>query len=74
MRSNNSFIKKQKAEEKRKKRLAKLEKKHQKKNDTSPDSWENMIAYVDKNGNITTEPPADEPKNKNNQNSINNKH
>lgn len=58
MRSNNSFIKKQKAEEKRKKRLGKLDKKHQKKNESGTGgNWENMIAYVDKNGNISTEPP-----------------
>ena len=57
MKSNNSFIKKQKAEEKRKKRLAKLDKKHQKKNEPGNGSWENMIAYVDKNGSITTDSP-----------------
>jgi hypothetical protein len=57
MKSNNSFIKKQKAEEKRKKRLAKLDKKHSKKNDAAGGSWEDMIAYVDKNGNISTDPP-----------------
>lgn len=57
MKSNNSFIKKQKAENKRKKRQAKLDKKHAKIKDTSKGSWEDMIAYVDKNGNITTEDP-----------------
>lgn len=62
MKSNNSFIKKKKAEEKRKKRQAKLDKKHQKKTDSSKGSWEDMIAYVDKDGNITSEPPAEDDK------------
>lgn len=57
MKSNNSFIKKQKAENKRKKRQAKLEKKHSKSKESSVGSWQDMIAYVDKNGNITTENP-----------------
>ncbi len=56
MRSNNSFIKKQKAEEKKKKRLAKITRKQGKKNEVSNNSWEDMIAYVDKDGNIVTTP------------------
>ena len=71
MKSNNSFIKKQKAEEKRKKRLSKLDKKHNKKNEPNTGTWENMIAYVDKQGNITTDPPESNPSK--DQNSINNK-
>jgi len=61
MKSNNSFIKKQKAEEKRKNRIGKLDKKHNKKNESGTGSWEDMIAYVDKNGNITNEPPEVKP-------------
>lgn len=59
MRSNNSFIKKQKAEDKRKKRQAKLDKKHSKTKESNKGSWQDMIAYVDKNGNITTDNPDD---------------
>ncbi len=59
MRSNNSTIKKHKAEAKAKKRkekfLHKLEKKNQPKKD-----FESMIAYVDKFGRISAEPPVDE--------------
>jgi hypothetical protein len=60
MRSNNSAIKKHKAEARAKKRkekfLHKLEKKNQPKKD-----FDSMIAYVDKFGRITNEPPAEEP-------------
>lgn len=59
MRSNNSFIKKQKAEDKRKKRQAKLNKKHAKSKESNKGSWQDMIAYVDKHGNITTDNPED---------------
>jgi hypothetical protein len=59
MRSNNSTIKKHKAEAKAKKRkekfLHRLEKKNQPKKD-----FESMIAYVDKFGRISSEPPVDE--------------
>ena len=58
MRSNNSSIKKHKAEARAKKRKEKfqhrLEKKNQPKND-----FESMIAYVDKFGRITSEPPVE---------------
>ncbi len=56
-RSNNSFIKKQKADNKRKKRLEKLEKKQNKTKDPSAGSLDNMIVYVDEEGNFTSEPP-----------------
>jgi hypothetical protein len=69
--SNNSFIKKQKAENKRKKRLEKLEKKHNKKSDSQGTGWDSMIAYVDKNGNITNEPPEAPVIKDEKQNSIN---
>ncbi len=67
--SNNSFIKKQKAENKRKKRLEKLEKKHNKKD--SQGDFDSMIAYVDKHGNITSEPPEVPPAKSDDKNSIN---
>lgn len=58
MRTNNSFIKKQKAEKKVKKRNEKFQKRIEKKNKPGGD-FESMIAYVDKFGNITSEPPID---------------
>lgn len=58
MRSNNSSIKKHKAEARAKKRkekfLHKLDKKNQPKQD-----FESMIAYVDKFGRISSEPPIE---------------
>lgn len=59
-RSQNSFIKHQKAEKKRKKRQEKIQKKIDKK-DQETDTMDDMIAYVDEFGNITNEPP--EPQN-----------
>lgn len=55
--SNNAFIKKLKAEKKRKKRLAKIDKRVAKKHDSKDGSLESMLAYVDEFGNLTTEPP-----------------
>jgi S-adenosylmethionine hydrolase len=55
--SNNAFIKKQKAEVKRKKRLEKEAKKDARKREPTDGSLENMMAYVDEFGNLTTEPP-----------------
>jgi hypothetical protein len=58
MRSNNSSIKKHKAEARAKKRkekfLHKLDKKNQPKKD-----FDSMIAYVDKFGRISSEPPEE---------------
>lgn len=57
-RSQNAFIKKQKAEQKRKKRQEKIQKKIDKKDqDTTPQ--EDMIAYVDEFGNIVDEKPEE---------------
>jgi S-adenosylmethionine hydrolase len=55
--SNNAFIKKQKAEIKRKKRLEKVAKKDARKRESTDGSLENMLAYVDEFGNLTSEPP-----------------
>jgi S-adenosylmethionine hydrolase len=60
-RSNSSFIKKQKAEQRQKKRQQKFQNRIAKKDKTTDSSLESMIAYVDKFGNITAEPPVDEP-------------
>jgi S-adenosylmethionine hydrolase len=58
MRSNNSAIKKQKADKRAKKRMEKLSNRLEKRNQPKK-SFESMIAYVDKFGNITSEPPAE---------------
>lgn len=57
---NNRFIKKQKAEKKLKKRKEKEQKKIARKENSPGGDFESMIAYVDKFGNITSEPPLDE--------------
>lgn len=59
MRSNNSAIKKHKADDRAKKRKQKFADRLEKKNRPKRD-FESMIAYVDKFGNITSEPPVEE--------------
>jgi S-adenosylmethionine hydrolase len=58
-RSNNSFIKKKKAEERIKKRKEKQQKKNERRENSPGGGLDNMIAYVDKFGNISSEPPAE---------------
>lgn len=58
---NNRFIKKQKTEKRLKKRQEKEQKKTDRKENSTGGSFENMIAYVDKFGNITSEPPVEQP-------------
>jgi hypothetical protein len=58
MRSNNKAIKKQKADKRAKKRIEKINTRLEKKNHPKGD-FESMIAYVDKFGNITSEPPVE---------------
>ena len=58
-RSQNSFLKKVKAEKKRKKKQEKFEKKMEKKNQHSSGKLKDMLAYVDENGNITTDNPEE---------------
>lgn len=55
-RSQNSFIKKQKAERKRKKQAEKLQKRIDKKNQETSGELDDMIAYVDEFGNIIDKP------------------
>ncbi|HRJ31646.1 MAG TPA: cold-shock protein [Cyclobacteriaceae bacterium] len=55
--SNNAFIKKQKAEVKRKKKLEKISKKIERQRNSTGGELENMMAYVDEFGNLTTTPP-----------------
>lgn len=57
--SQNSFIKNQKAMKKKKKREEKLQKRLERKDQESSGSLDDMIAYVDKDGNILDEPPQD---------------
>jgi len=57
--NQNAYIKKQKAEKKRKAKQEKLQKKEARKNQPSSGKLEDMMAYVDKDGNITTEPPEE---------------
>lgn len=71
--SNNAFIKKQKAEIKRKKRLEKLAKKSARKNSPTDGSLENMMAYVDEFGNLSSEPPQKKLETPPNRKTINNK-
>lgn len=57
---NNRYIKKQKAEKRIKKRQVKEQKKTERRENSQGGSFESMIAYVDKFGNITSEPPVDQ--------------
>lgn len=61
-RSNNSFIKKQKADKRLKKRQEKIKKKTERKKNSLGGDLENMMAYVDEFGNISTEPPEEDKK------------
>ena len=71
--NQNTFIKKQKAELKRRKQKEKLEKKLERKGQPKDGSLENMLVYVDEFGNFSNTPPEPtEPKkqiNKTNSNS-----
>ena len=58
--NQNTFIKKQKEERKRKARQEKMQKKEERKSQPTSSKLEDMLAYVDENGNITTEAPEDE--------------
>jgi S-adenosylmethionine hydrolase len=60
-RSQNSFIKKQKAEKKRKKQAEKLAKRLDKKKQETSGSLDDMIAYVDEFGNIVDTPEEAAP-------------
>lgn len=59
-RSQNSFMKKLKAERKRKKKMEKFEKKLEKKHQETSGKLKDMIAYVDEFGNITDTPPEEQ--------------
>ena len=55
--SNNSYIKKQKEFKRKKKKKEKLERKIERQKNSKGGALENMLAYVDEFGNITTVPP-----------------
>ena len=61
-RSQNSFIKNQKAMKKKKKRDEKLQRKIDKKDQDTSGKLNDMIAYVDEDGNILDAPPEETPK------------
>jgi hypothetical protein len=61
--SKSSFNKKQIADGKKKKKKEKLEKRMEKRSVAPESNWENMIAYVDADGNLSDTPPVvPEPK------------
>jgi hypothetical protein len=53
-RSQNSFIKKLKAEKKRKKKIEKFERKLERKSESTSGQLKDMLAYVDDEGNIVS--------------------
>jgi S-adenosylmethionine hydrolase len=55
--SNNAFIKKQKELQRKKKQQEKMERKKERQKNSPGGSLENMMAYVDQFGNITSVPP-----------------
>jgi molecular chaperone DnaK (HSP70) len=57
MSRSNQFIKRQKEEKRRKKKQEKEQRKEERRQNSPGGSLESMLAYVDENGNITTEPP-----------------
>jgi hypothetical protein len=59
-RNYNAFLKRQKAEKKRKAKQEKKQKKEARKNQPSSGHLDNMMAYIDKDGNIISVEPDDE--------------
>ena len=62
--SQNAFMKKKRQELKRKKKKEKKEKMEARKNQESSGKLEDMLAYVDEDGNLTDERPEVENKSK----------
>lgn len=56
--SKPSFNKKQLADKKRKKQKDKFAKKLEKKDNPAESNWENLIMYVDADGNFSKTPPV----------------
>jgi len=55
--NNNAYIKKQKAEKRRKKKEQKRQKMEERKNQETSSELKDMMAYIDEDGNITSERP-----------------
>lgn len=64
-RSQNQFMKNQKAMKKKKKREEKLNKKINKKDEETHGDLESMMAYVDENGNIVDKKDSEEEESEN---------
>ncbi len=62
MAHNTTFLKKMREEKKRKKKKEKEERKIERKQNAVEGKLENMLAYVDENGNISDKPPEPELK------------
>jgi S-adenosylmethionine hydrolase len=58
-RSNNSFIKKQKADSKAKRKKEKIEERLERRDQPTSGKLEDMIAYVDEFGNLSDSPPEE---------------
>lgn len=56
-RSNNAFIKKQRELQRKRDQAEKVERKNERKKNSPGGSLENMMAYVDEFGNLTSKPP-----------------
>jgi len=57
MRSGNTFKKKMNEANKRTRKQDKADKKEERQKNSKGGGLENMLAYVDENGNISSEPP-----------------
>lgn len=62
--SQNSFIKQENEKKRLKKRQDKIQKKEERKSNSSDSGFDNMIAYVDENGNLSSTPPDPSKKRK----------
>jgi cold shock CspA family protein len=62
--SQNTFIKQENEKKRLKKRQDKLQKKEERKSNSSDSGFDNMIAYVDENGNLSNTPPDPSKKRK----------
>ncbi len=56
----NAFLKRQRAERKKKKKEEKREQKREERNQNQDTNLDDMIAYVDEDGNILSEPPEEQ--------------
>lgn len=59
--NQNTYIKKQKEEKRRKKKEQKRKKMEIRKNQDTSSDLKDMLAYVDEDGNLTSEPPDEDP-------------